>query len=42
MKLNKTIISILIMLIIISIELKSFAKYVFEYTEKAIEITIKN
>jgi len=42
MKLKKVIISILIMLISISINSQSYAKYVFEYTTKAAEITIIN
>jgi len=42
MKSKKLIISILIMLIIISINSISFAKYVFEHTIKAAEILINN
>ena len=41
MKLKKLIISILIMITIISINSKSSAKYVYEVTKKAAEITIK-
>ena len=42
MKLKKLIISMLIILIIISINSVSLAKYVFEHTIKAVEITINN
>ena len=42
MKLKKIIISILIMFMTISINSQSYAKYVFEYTKKAAEITIIN
>lgn len=42
MKFKKVIISILIMIAIINIHSQSFAKYVFEYTKIAAEITIKN
>lgn len=42
MKFKKVVISILIMIAIISIDSQSFAKYVFECTKKAAEITIKN
>lgn len=42
MKFKKIIVSILIMLIAISINTESSAKYVFECTKKAAEITIIN
>lgn len=42
MKFKKIIISILIMSSMISINSYCYAKYVFEYTTKAAEITIKN
>ena len=42
MKFKKIIISILIMVAIISIHSQSLAKYVFECTKIAAEITIKN
>lgn len=42
MKFKKVIISILIMIAIISIHSQSSAKYVFECTKIAAEITIKN
>lgn len=42
MKLIKTIILILIIFIMISINSHSYAKYVFEYIEKAAEISINN
>lgn len=40
MKYKKMIISILILLLIINIKVKSYAKYVFEYIKVAAEITI--
>ena len=42
MKFKKVAISILIMIAIISVQSQSMAKYVFEYTKIAAEITIKN
>lgn len=42
MKFNKIVISLLIMIAIVSIHSQSSAKYVFECTKKAAEITIKN
>lgn len=42
MKLKKIIISTLIICIIISIDSVSYAKYVFEVTKKAVEITINS
>lgn len=42
MKFKKIIISILIMFIIININSHCLAKYVFEYTKKAAEISINN
>ena len=42
MKLKKMVISILIILTIININSKSYAKYVFEHIEKAAEIRINN
>lgn len=42
MKSKKLIISILIILMIVSINSFAFAKYVFEYTIKVAEITINN
>jgi len=40
MKLKKVIIYALIMLIIVNANCKTYAKYVFEYTKKAAEVTI--
>lgn len=37
---KKIIISIILMIVLISIHSQCFAKYVFEYTKKAAEITI--
>lgn len=42
MKFKKIIISIVIILFIISINSRCSAKYVFEWTNKAAEITINN
>ena len=42
MKLRKIIIITMIILIVISVNSQCFAKYVFQYTNKAAEITIKN
>ena len=42
MRFKKLIISILMMLIIININSIALAKYVFEYTSKAAEITINH
>ena len=41
MKFKKVILPILIMLLIININGKCYAKYVFEYTIKAAEISIR-
>ena len=42
MKFKKVILSIIIMLLIIGINAKSYAKYVFEYTMKAAEVSINS
>ena len=42
MKLKNMIILIIVMITIISINSQSYAKYVFECTKKAAEITINN
>lgn len=42
MKFRKLIIVIVILLSIININYSCYAKYVFEYTEKAAEIIINN
>lgn len=42
MKINKLIISILVMITIISLNSQSFAKYVIEYTINVAEISINN
>lgn len=42
MKLKKIVLSVLITSIILTINSKSFAKYVIEYTQIAVEIRINN
>ena len=42
MKFKKIILSILITFAIVGINSKSYAKFVFEYTQKAAQITIMN
>ena len=42
MKFKRMIILLLIIFFITSINVKCFAKYVFEYTKKAAEITVIN
>lgn len=42
MRFKKVIISVLVAFIIISVNSQCYAKYVFEYTMKAVEIEITN
>ena len=42
MKVEKVIITIILILLIININVKCYAKYVFEHTMKAAEILINN